>query len=208
MRWLAVFSILVDGIKKNDGILIVRVARAVQVCQVLTTEQVGSTNHLDRLDPGIVKRPSRFDRKYLFPNPDIKERTAYMKYWQGKLASNKDVEFPDEICPAVARITQGFSFAYLQEAVVAALLAIARDEHTFDKTTCSGLSNLQANPVSALSCDNHKANLPLASFHEITLDAEQLDDGGDLDVYVLWRQLKKQIRILREEMDDEIRIEN
>lgn len=36
----------VDGIAKNDGIFM-----------------VGSTNHLDRLDPGIAKRPSRFDRK-------------------------------------------------------------------------------------------------------------------------------------------------
>lgn len=36
----------VDGIAKNDGIFM-----------------IGSTNHLDRLDPGIAKRPSRFDRK-------------------------------------------------------------------------------------------------------------------------------------------------
>ena len=53
----------VDGISKNDGILM-----------------VGSTNHLDRLDPGIAKRPSRFDRKYLFPNPNTEEREKYMKY--------------------------------------------------------------------------------------------------------------------------------
>src|SRR6266480_5472516 len=34
----------VDGLHSNDGILM-----------------VGSTNHLERLDPGIAKRPSRFD---------------------------------------------------------------------------------------------------------------------------------------------------
>ncbi|KAK5245880.1 hypothetical protein LTR16_007204, partial [Cryomyces antarcticus] len=42
----------VDGLEKNDGILM-----------------VASTNHLDQLDPGLSKRPSRFDRKYLFPLP-------------------------------------------------------------------------------------------------------------------------------------------
>lgn len=42
----------IDGLENNDGILM-----------------VASTNHLDRLDPGITKRPSRFDRKYLFSLP-------------------------------------------------------------------------------------------------------------------------------------------
>ncbi|KAM0717311.1 hypothetical protein Q7P37_007163 [Cladosporium fusiforme] len=98
----------VDGIKRNDGILM-----------------LGSTNHLDRLDPGISKRPSRFDRKYLFPNPNRSQREAYAGYWQGKLRSNKDIKFPDELCNAMAGITDGFSFAYIQEAMVASLLAIA-----------------------------------------------------------------------------------
>jgi SpoVK/Ycf46/Vps4 family AAA+-type ATPase len=36
----------VDGLEDNNGILI-----------------IGTTNYLDRLDPGLSKRPSRFDRK-------------------------------------------------------------------------------------------------------------------------------------------------
>lgn len=72
----------VDGIRKNDGILIVSTLREI-CCSMLTCSQIGSTNHLDRLDPGIAKRPSRFDRKFLFPNPIEKEREAYIKYWQG-----------------------------------------------------------------------------------------------------------------------------
>lgn len=98
----------VDGLKSNDGIFM-----------------VGSTNHLDQLDPGIAKRPSRFDRKYLFPDPNEAQRTQYAQYWQGKLKDNNDVVFPDRLCAAVARITKGFSFAYMQEAFVATLLAIA-----------------------------------------------------------------------------------
>jgi SpoVK/Ycf46/Vps4 family AAA+-type ATPase len=35
-----------DGLEGNDGLLI-----------------IGTTNHLDRLDPGLSARPSRFDRR-------------------------------------------------------------------------------------------------------------------------------------------------
>lgn len=35
-----------DGLERNDGLLI-----------------IGTTNHFDRLDPGLSSRPSRFDRK-------------------------------------------------------------------------------------------------------------------------------------------------
>jgi transitional endoplasmic reticulum ATPase len=35
-----------DGLSGNDGLLV-----------------VGTTNHFDRLDPGLSSRPSRFDRK-------------------------------------------------------------------------------------------------------------------------------------------------
>jgi transitional endoplasmic reticulum ATPase len=36
----------VDGLHNNDGLLL-----------------IGTTNHFDRLDPGLSTRPSRFDRK-------------------------------------------------------------------------------------------------------------------------------------------------
>ena len=78
-----------------------------------------------RTKPRCQKRPSRFDRKYFFPNPSLAERTTYCQYWQSKLASNDSVPFPDKLCPAIAGITNGFSFAYIQEAFVASLLTIA-----------------------------------------------------------------------------------
>lgn len=139
----------VDGIKRNDGILM-----------------LGSTNHLDRLDPGISKRPSRFDRKYLFPNPNEPQRVLYAQYWQKKLESNKDVDFPDALCGAIARITDGFSFAYIQEAMVASLLAVA-----------------------ARSGSDHES---------------EGGSGGDedLDKLILWKEIKKQVKILRDEIGD------
>lgn len=100
----------VDGLSENEGILM-----------------VGSTNHLDRLDPGIAKRPSRFDRKYLFPDPDMKQRIQYCKFWQRKLKDNKDIEFPDKLLSPIADLTDGFSFAYMQEAFVSTLLKIANE---------------------------------------------------------------------------------
>ncbi|KAL9118855.1 MAG: hypothetical protein Q9187_004591 [Circinaria calcarea] len=141
----------VDGLQNNDGILM-----------------VGSTNHLDRLDPGLSKRPSRFDRKYYFPDPNMEQRVKYCEYWQNKLSDNDDIEFPEEICTAVANITDGFSFAYIQEAFVGALLVIANEDKLF-------------------------------------VPSEKGDDD-DLDKYILWRQIKKQIKILRDEMGDRQRM--
>ncbi|CZS90402.1 hypothetical protein WAI453_004190 [Rhynchosporium graminicola] len=97
----------VDGLESNHGILM-----------------IGSTNHLKRLDPGIAKRPSRFDRKYSFDVPSCDERVQYADYWRHKLRNNKKVDFPKELSVRVAEITADFSFAYMKEAFVAALLVI------------------------------------------------------------------------------------
>lgn len=97
----------VDGLESNHGILM-----------------IASTNHLERLDPGIAKRPSRFDRKYLFDVPNREERIQYADYWRHKLRNNKKIDFPKEMSGRVADITGDFSFAYMKEAFVAALLVI------------------------------------------------------------------------------------
>lgn len=164
---------------------------------------IGSTNHIDRLDPGISKRPSRFDRKYKFDNPDEKEREMYMQYWQTKLSDNDDVEFPDKLCPAVAKITKGFSFAYLQEAMVASLLALARDGDEFAERTCLECLEEHGKPENGSTCDRETVR-PFKGLFDWTWVVRQVDeDDKDLDNYVLWRELKKQIRILREELGQE-----
>lgn len=55
-----------DGLEDNDGILV-----------------IGSTNHYDRLDPAITKRPSRFDRKLsvsstTLPHHDTNSNQVYL----------------------------------------------------------------------------------------------------------------------------------
>jgi AAA+ superfamily predicted ATPase len=177
----------VDGIRKNDGILM-----------------IGSTNHLERLDPGISKRPSRFDRKYLFPNPNEEQRTAYMKYWQGKLSDNKDLDFPDKLCPAIAKITPKFSFAYLQEAMVATLLAIAREgqESVATHSTCVECSHIHERSTREAVCDGD-AFMPWIELSQFFKRVRALDnEDPDLNNYVLWREIKRQVRILREMMGE------
>jgi transitional endoplasmic reticulum ATPase len=100
-----------DGLENNDGLFV-----------------VASTNFLDKLDPGLAKRPSRFDRTYVFPLPNEHERTLYCEFWRGKLAAKPKIAFPHRLCGAMAGITGGFSFAFLQECFVAALLELAREE--------------------------------------------------------------------------------
>ena len=135
---------------------------------------VASTNHLDRLDPGLSSRPSRFDRKYLFPLPSESERILYCSYWRSKLAKrNVKIEFPKKLCPAIASITDEFSFAYLQEAFVATLLVIAGNRSELVDGSGGG------------NGDGH--------------DDDDDDDG--LNKYELWREMKKQVKALRHDMD-------
>lgn len=163
----------VDGLKSNDGILM-----------------LGSTNHLDRLDPGLAKRPSRFDRKYYFPNPDMHERELYCEYWRTKLSDHEEIEFPARLNQAIASITKDFSFAYIQEAFVASLLAIAGG----DEDDLGGEATLES-PYQQ-------------DFSELVRGLSLSEGHEDLEKYVLWRQMKKQVKILREELEKEDKIEN
>lgn len=134
---------------------------------------------MDRLDPGLSKRPSRFDRKYLFPLPSKEERVQYVQFWREKLRSKGksgkvDVEFPNRLVVPMAEIMHGFSFAYMQEAFVGSLLDIAHKHD--DENEC-----------------------------EDGTGGEDVAGGGDddLEKYELWRAMKEQVKMLREEMDEE-----
>lgn len=101
----------------------------------------------------------------------------YCHFWQNKLKDNKDIDFPDKVCISIAGITDGFSFAYMQEAFVATLLAIAR-----------------------MAGDRHSAEDVLSDGWISVLDSGGGDDNDDLDQYVLWTEIKKQVEILRDGM--------
>lgn len=166
----------VDGLQNNDGIMM-----------------VGSTNHLERLDPGISKRPSRFDRKYLFPDPNMEERVKYCEFWRRKLDGNEDVEFPEVLCNAIANITKGFSFAYIQEAFVAALLTIANGDAGGEEEAEAG------GPLGKGYDHEYKWGVCRKSDFE-TMMRSKVDDEKHLEKFVLWREIKKVIKTLREEL--------
>ena len=171
----------VDGLKNNDGILM-----------------IGSTNHLERLDPGISKRPSRFDRKYLFPDPNLEERVAYCAFWRQKLDDNDDVEFPEKMEWAIAGITKGFSFAYIQEAFVAALLTIANGEASAILKTKAKVTSCGCRMMSCSAC---MAAQQWKTWAQGGCRVLEEGDDDDLERFVLWREIKKVVKSLREELD-------
>jgi len=92
-----------DGFEQNHGLMV-----------------LATTNHPDRIDDAIIDRPSRFDRKYHFELPTSDERLRYLEDWQGKLTEETGWKL-DEV-PSIVIATEGFSFAYLKELIISALM--------------------------------------------------------------------------------------
>ena len=72
--------------------------------------------------PALSTRPSRFDRKFLFDDPDRHSRRLYVRYWQDQLADSEDVSFPESLAEEIADSTDKFSFAYLKEVLYVKLM--------------------------------------------------------------------------------------
>ena len=145
----------VDGLESNNGIMM-----------------IGSTNYLEKLDAGITKRPSRFDRKYHFDLPAGPERARYCEYWRSRLADNKAIDFPPSLSPAIAGITDGFSFAYLQEAFVSSLLIIVDQQ--------------RGSAIGRTATETTQNNIHSSTKHS------QTDS--------LWKVMSKQVEMLRNEI--------
>lgn len=149
----------VDGLESNDGIMM-----------------IGSTNYLERLDPGISKRPSRFDRKYHFTLPAMSERIQYCDYWRSRLATNKAIDYPPELSKAIAELTQDFSFAYLKEAFITSLLIIVAVQRGTNQ-------EFRETPA------------------ETNGDVTKENSASKLKKNLLYRVLSKQVQTLRHEME-------
>ena len=92
-----------DGFAANTGILV-----------------VATTNHPERLDPALLERPSRFDRKYFFGLPEATERARYIQAWNDSLQA--ELQLKGREVRYVAALTEGFSFAYLKEMFLSAMM--------------------------------------------------------------------------------------
>ena len=129
---------------------------------------IASTNCLGRLDPAVTKRPSRFDRKYHFGLPSVRERVRYLEHWRTRLETNDRIDFDPAICEVVAKMTEGFSFAYLKELMLQTLLAMARAE--FDKDaknefggSASGAADGPNDADTRLATDSEVLSFPTTS---------------------------------------------
>ena len=105
-----------DGFQPNTGVVV-----------------LATTNHPEKLDPSILDRPSRFDRKYLFELPQPAERLAYINRWNSELQT--ELRISDRGAAKLVTETDGFSFAYLKELFVASTvqwLSEGRRRSTYD----------------------------------------------------------------------------
>jgi len=102
---------MLDGLKDADGVLI-----------------IATSNEPQKLDPALLHRPSRFDRIWKFPLPRYEQRLALL----GKLSGER---FSAQALREVARKSEGFSMAYMQEIVVNAVLRCVEEGAVPDDDT-------------------------------------------------------------------------
>ena len=92
-----------DGFQSNTGVVV-----------------LATTNHPQKLDPSILDRPSRFDRKYYFQLPAEAERLAYVAKWNEEL--QPELRVSEAGAMRVVSETEGFSFAYMKELFIASMV--------------------------------------------------------------------------------------
>jgi hypothetical protein len=93
------FLNLMDGISAKNGLLIIATA-----------------NDVSKLKTNITDRPSRFDRKFEIPLPDVEMSFLYLKKWFGSLVTVAKVR---EL--AKYAVKYKFSYAYLKELYVSSM---------------------------------------------------------------------------------------
>lgn len=108
----AVFLNELDGFAANTGLFV-----------------IASSNHPERIDVALLKRPSRFDRVFHLGLPAEAERAEYGRRLlsrgalSAKLAPELDVA---ALTAHLAKKSEGFTPAYLKEVYLAAALALAQ----------------------------------------------------------------------------------
>ncbi|MBB3112011.1 hypothetical protein FHS18_004089 [Paenibacillus phyllosphaerae] len=77
---------------------------------------IGTTNYPEKIDPALMNRAGRFDRAYEIKLPDVGQRGEYLhRKGMPKLLEVGELE-------ELARLTEGFSFAQLNELYVSAAM--------------------------------------------------------------------------------------
>lgn len=92
-----------DGFEANTGLAV-----------------LATTNHPEKLDPALLDRPSRFDRKYHFDLPARTERARFVAAWNGRL--REEMRLSGAAVENLVGQTEGFSFAYLKELFLSSMM--------------------------------------------------------------------------------------
>lgn len=123
---LSYFLNMLDGLKVLDGVLV-----------------IATTNEPGRLDPALLHRPSRFDRVWTFPLPDVHQRLSLLQKKGRPYFSQSALE-------EVARRSKGFTMAYVQEIIVNALMTCThREKDPDDAALLESFQTLKAQRKSA-----------------------------------------------------------
>ncbi len=110
---------------------------------------LATTNHPERLDPAILDRPSRFDRKYPFDLPELEERKAFITMWNDSLKPK--LRLSEEGTAKMSELTESFSFAYLKELFLSSKMRwIAKAQQgTMEEVMTEQVNKLREQMVSA-----------------------------------------------------------
>ena len=123
-----------DGFASNTGVVV-----------------IATTNHPERLDPAILDRPSRFDRKYYFNLPGAEERRAYVAAWNRSLQA--DLCLTAAGAARIVEQTEGFSFAYMKELYLSSMMQwmSGGQSATMDELICERATLLREQMRTAVS---------------------------------------------------------
>ena len=142
-------------------------------------------------------------------------RKRYCEFWQGKLKGNSkteddvaeveaenehgQIEFPDVLVDKIAGITDGFSFAYMQEAFVSTLLIIAGRAGEGDASESALAATTEPDVEDVIEDFEF---IDLENIKQVHVGNKE--DGEDpLDKYELWKEMKVQVALLKKEIGED-----
>jgi AAA+ superfamily predicted ATPase len=119
---------------------------------------LATTNHPERLDPGILDRPGRFDRKYHFELPDTPERSSYLALWNASL--KPALQLSPEGISKISELTAEFSFAYLKELFLSSMMQwiATPGQSTMEQVMIGKVATLREQMVSLYSLDDDETD--------------------------------------------------
>lgn len=126
---------------------------------------LATTNHPERLDPSILDRPSRFDRKYHFELPDTPERSSYLALWNASLKPALQLSL--EGIGKLSELTADFSFAYLKELFLSSMMQwiATLGQHTMEQVMMDKVAALREQMVSLYSLEDGGADNGQSRLH-------------------------------------------